>query len=231
VTLRKPAFKNAQVREENVTLANSLGSRSPPKPRDWSKLGTYGHDYERFPGDSGSLDHVPGGRDTVEKLLASRLRLKLKQEYDAHVAIRKELSSFGVYIHDGLRMWRGDGVTWGMALGPKGHDYVRWAEDNEDVSLIDGGEQTVDVLLAERVQAKIDHDYHAADRILSELSALGVAVHDKLKMWKIDNGENDIVEGDGLYVYSLPFGRLEDVDSVKVLTLINERYHQKVQHY
>jgi hypothetical protein len=88
----------------------------------------------------------------------------------------------------------------------------------------------VDALLAQRLQAKIDHDYHTADRIFTELSALGIAVHDKLKVWKIDDGNNDIFEGDGLYVYSRPFGSLEDVDSVKVLELINERYHQKV-HY
>lgn len=228
MTQRKSALKEMQSREENATLSRNLGS-SPPRPRDWSTLGAYGHDYKRFPGDSTSLEHIPGGRETVEKLLASRLRAKLKQEYEKHVSIRQELSSFGVYIHDGIRMWRSDGVKWGMALGPKEHDYVRWAEDKEDLSLIDGGEQTVDALLAERVQAKIDHDYHAADRILNELSALGVAVHDKLKMWKVDNGDNDIVEGDGLYVYSLPFGNPEDVDRESVLNLINERYHQKVR--
>jgi hypothetical protein len=118
-------LKGLRVSSNKTTLETRLcssptnhGKSPPPKPRDWSKLGALGHDYERLQNDTTSLEHIPGGRDAVENLIAARMRAKLKQDYDTHVAIRKELSSFGVYIHDGIRMWRGDGVLWGQATGP-----------------------------------------------------------------------------------------------------------------
>jgi len=108
--------------------------------------------------------------------------------------------------------WRADGSAFGRkgnidVYGTGvGHDYTRCPEDKTTLPSTsstpsnegdegggggDGGgggcpldEETVNELLAKRLDAKIRRDFELADAIRDDLAASGVKVEDRLKLWR-----------------------------------------------
>jgi hypothetical protein len=112
--------------------------------------------------------------------------------------------------------WRADGSAFGRkgnidAYGTSvGHDYTRCPEDKTALpssstsSFSNGGnggcpldEDTVNDLLAKRLDAKLRRDFELADAIRDDLTAAGVKVEDRLKLWRagMDDGWGLLLEG------------------------------------
>ena len=51
--------------------------------------------------------------DEIHALLAERLQAKLSRDFNTADGIQAELIENGVYVHDGFKQWRADGVPFG----------------------------------------------------------------------------------------------------------------------
>ena len=92
------------------------GGRGPPQD-----FGPNGHDYEL------SQDAGPNqsnlSEEKINELLAQRLQCKLVRNFRQADEIQNELFHHGVFVHDGNKEWRADGVGFGNSGGGKrGYD-------------------------------------------------------------------------------------------------------------
>lgn len=69
-------------------------------------------------------------------------------------------------------------------FGPRGHDYVLSADAGPNASPYD--EDEIHVHIAERLQAKLVHDFAKADKIQAQLMDAGVFMQDRRKEWRAD---------------------------------------------
>ena len=162
-----------------------------PKPRRTPNFGPNGHDYslsaDAGPNSSG-LDET-----AIHQQIAQRLQHKLDRSFAAADAIQNELSDEGVYIHDGLKEWRADGIEYGdYSRGGKpgrtsgsNSDRDRPYQQAPDSLETDYVEQ-IESLLEERTQAKKARSFNVADNIRQDLMDLyNVAVDDRLRLWSV----------------------------------------------
>mmetsp|Transcript_28843 Transcript_28843/g.42565 ORF Transcript_28843/g.42565 Transcript_28843/m.42565 type:complete len:846 (-) Transcript_28843:18-2555(-) len=155
-------------------------------------FGPNGHDYQSV----GSGNNSDLSDDQIHSLLAERLQAKFSRDYNVADSIQNQLIDSGVFVHDGLKEWRADGEPFerneggrdggrrNSRMGPHGHDYsMSYGAGDNTSSLSD---EEIHALLAERLQAKKQHNFRQADALQQDLIAAGVFVHDKLKEWRAD---------------------------------------------
>lgn len=169
------------------------------RPRKAKDFGPNGHDY--LPSeDAGPINALLTEPEIHEKL-AARLEAKMSRDFDVADGIQSELIECGVFVHDGLKEWRADGVPYGDFNGGRGpgrtagsrndrnRDYVKSGHSPD----VEGAEdKLIDALVKERLKYKITRDYDKADAIREGLrSKFNVMIDDRLREWSVggDFGE------------------------------------------
>jgi len=173
------------------------GDRGGRKTTDF---GPNGHDY--YPcEDAGGVNTSTLTEPEIHELLADRLQAKLRKDFDTADGIQYNLIESGVFVHDGNKQWRADGVPFGdmgSGRGPgkttgsrsdRNRDYTKSVHSPE-VEGID--ERLVDALVKERQKCKLMKSYGKADAIREGLrNKYNILIDDRLKEWSIggDFGE------------------------------------------
>jgi len=153
-------------------------------------------------------------------MIAERLMAKLSRDFGTADAIQTDLVARGVFVHDGIKEWRYDGVPYGdfnerRGNNPRGNPgrsegsrssydaaYVK-SSFSEDVEGMDN--EMIDKIVAERLRFKLDRDYEKADSIREGLrSKYNVLIDDRLKMWSVggDFGEEHNARRDLAHQFS-----------------------------
>jgi len=137
----------------------------------------------------------------IHGMIAERLMAKLSRDFGTADAIQTDLVARGVFVHDGIKEWRYDGIPYGdfserRGNNPRGNPgrtagsrnsyeaaYIK-SSFSQDVEGVD--EEMVDKLVAERLRFKLDRDFDKADSIREGLRVkFNVLIDDRLKMWSV----------------------------------------------
>ena len=141
--------------------------------------GEWRHGFERAPEDTGRVD-----LDKVNFILSQRVEAKRASDFPAADRLRDQLrDELGVTVMDRDRLWwctsgQRDGGR--RFFGATSHDYSR----TDDLPGVDV--ETIDQMLAQRLQARLTRDFVAADNLRSELMRMGVQIDDKARTWTAD---------------------------------------------
>eukprot|EP00521_Asterionellopsis_glacialis_P012310 CAMPEP_0195308814 /NCGR_PEP_ID=MMETSP0707-20130614/38422_1 /TAXON_ID=33640 /ORGANISM="Asterionellopsis glacialis, Strain CCMP134" /LENGTH=703 /DNA_ID=CAMNT_0040373101 /DNA_START=114 /DNA_END=2226 /DNA_ORIENTATION=- len=168
-------------------------------PRRERNFGPNGHDYE-LSSDAGP-NQTSLADEEIHGLIAERLQAKLNRDFNTADRIQVDLLDSGVYVHDGMKEWRADGVPFGDFDG-RGGKPGRMSGSHSDrnrpyaksaYSLEFGGdEQQIADLLAERTKYKTIRDYNSADRIREDLlENYDVHIDDRIREWSIGGNFGD----------------------------------------
>ena len=167
--------------------------RGRGKPRNF---GPNGHDYilsqDAGPSTTSlSLDEING-------LLADRLQAKMSRNFHIADEIQMNLIDSGVFVHDGMKEWRADGIPYGDIGGGRGPGRTRDSRNDRNRSYtksihsidVEGADDAmIDKLVMERMKFKIQRDYNKADAIREGLKTkFNVMIDDKLREWSV-NGD------------------------------------------
>jgi len=117
--------------------------------------------------------------DVVDKILSQRIEAKKAGDYGTADVLRDELRKIDVEVMDRERQWWLIGGGGKSPWGAHSHDYRREADDRYDVDA-----HAINMILAERLQARMTRDFHKADSLRDKLRSMGVEVDDKHKSWK-----------------------------------------------
>ena len=129
-------------------------------------------------------------------MIADRLVAKLSRDFGTADAIQADLVARGVFVHDGIKEWRPDGVPYGDFSERRGGDrrgnpgrtegsrsfrtevaYTRSSFSGEPEGI---SEEMVDKLVAERLSYKMSRDFEKADSIREGLrSRYNVLIDDR----------------------------------------------------
>ncbi len=165
-----------------------------PDRRPRQDFGPDGHDYHR------SSDAGPNTSEfsdpEINDLIAERLQAKLSRNFNKADDIQSQLLSNGVYVHDGRKEWRADGIPFGDEMRRDGRpgrtsgsrsDRDRpYQKSVYSADLDEEDEGLVDSLLEERSKFKQLRDFDKADAILQGLeSRFNVLVDDRLREWSV----------------------------------------------
>lgn len=190
----------------NFRNGGNRGGRGSPhrqgggrRPRQ--NFGPNGHDYELTadagPNASGLSDQE------IHGMIAERLMAKLSRDFGTADAIQTDLVARGVFVHDGTKEWRSDGVPFGdfsqrrnnrdprgnpgRTAGSRSSYQVNYVKSSySDDAPGDISDEAIDELVAERLASKIERDFEKADAIREELrSRYDVLIDDRLKMWSV----------------------------------------------
>ena len=137
--------------------------------------------------------------DEINALLAERLQCKLSRNYPEADRIQGELASLGVYVHDAIKEWRGDGVMFGdynnNGINPgrqrnsrsdRNKPYTQSEYSAEAVELSEDQVAEIDALVSRRAGAKLSRDYRNADAIRDQLrEEYNVYLDDRLRQWSV----------------------------------------------
>ena len=185
-------------REQRVSR-QSGGGRQQRSPKQF--FGPNGHDYEQSTDAGPNQSHLDESR--IHELLAGRLQAKLSRDFSVADDIQSQLLSAGVFVHDGMKEWRADGVPFGdvsKADGRPGRTTGSRSDRNQpyqrsqysqDLSAGISG-SLIDKILQERLRFKQERDYDKADAIIEGLKTkYSVFVDDRLREWSVggDFGE------------------------------------------
>ena len=173
------------------------GRGSPHRPeggrRPRQNFGPNGHDYEM------SADAGPNAsgfsEGEIHGMIAERLMAKLSRDFGTADAIQTDLVARGVFVHDGIKEWRYDGVPYGdfnerRGNNPRGNPgrsegsrssydaaYMK-SSFSEDVEGMDN--EMINKIVAERLRFKLDSNYEKADSIREGLrSKYNVLIDDR----------------------------------------------------
>lgn len=169
-------------------------------------FGPNGHDYhlteDSGPNASGMSDQE------IHERIAERLMAKLSRDYGTADAIQTDLVARGVFVHDGIKEWRSDGVAYGdfsqrRTTNPRGNPgrtagsgssyQVKYVKSSYSETVAgDISDEDVDEMVADRLAAKMERDFDTADAIREDLrSKYNVLIDDRLRMWSVggDFGE------------------------------------------
>ena len=174
----------------------SDSSRSRPK----EYLGPNGHDYE-LSSEAGPNNSKFDER-SIHALLAERLQAKFSRDFRTADAIQMELIDGGVFVHDGMKEWRADGIPYGSFNGggsgrnnPRSLDGQQYSKSphSEDVMVGDVvNNELITKLVTERTKFKMMRQYDKADAVREGLrTKFNVMIDDRLKQWSVggDFGE------------------------------------------
>lgn len=169
---------------------NRRGDRGVRRERNF---GPNGHDYEMSSGSGPNSS--PLSDKEIHSLLAERLQAKMSRKFDIADTIQIDLINAGVFVHDGLKEWRADGVPFGDLEGGRGpgktrgsysdrnRPYVKsaYSEEVEDVD-----DATIGKLVMERFKYKSLREYKKADLVREGLrEKFNVIIDDKLREWSV----------------------------------------------
>ena len=184
---------------EQRSSRQSGGGRQQRAPKQF--FGPNGHDYERSPDAGPNQSDLDESR--IHELLAGRLQAKLSRDFSVADGIQSQLLSAGVFVHDGMKEWRADGVPFGdvsKADGRPGRTTGSRSDRNQPYQRsqysqdLSGGisGSLIDKILQERLKFKQQRDYDKADAIIEGLQTkYNVFVDDRLREWSVggDFGE------------------------------------------
>ena len=166
-------------------------------------FGPNGHDYS-LTADSGP--NASGMSDQeINQMISERLMAKLSRDFGTADAIQVDLVARGVFVHDGIKEYRTDGVAYGdfseRRGNPRGNPGPTRGSRNDAVAYRKSSysgdaegieDEMIDKLVAERLNCKMMRDFEKADAIREGLrSKYNVLIDDRLKMWSVggDFGE------------------------------------------
>ena len=126
-------------------------------------------------------------------MIAERLMAKLSRDFGTADAIQVDLVSRGVFVHDGIKEFRTDGIAYGGFSERRGNDRGnpgRTRGSRNDIEAyqksphsaeVEGtDDETIDKMVAERLGCKIMRDYEKADSIREDLrSQYNVLIDDR----------------------------------------------------
>ncbi|KAL7525110.1 hypothetical protein ACHAWF_001217, partial [Thalassiosira exigua] len=161
-------------------------SRGLKKPKAY--LGPNGHDYQLSADSGGNTSQF--SEEKIHALLAERLQAKFARDFRAADGIQAELIDGGVFVHDGLKEWRPDGVPYGSFRGGGGGgrgrdaEQQRYARSPHSADVEGASDALIDKLVAERTKFKLSRQYEKADAVREGLRAkFNVLIDDRLKQW------------------------------------------------
>ena len=182
------------------------GRDSPDRGRGRNSrknFGPNGHDYD-MSSDAGE-SKSPLSENDIHGLIAKRLQAKLSRNFDDADQIQYELIDNNVYVHDGMKEWRSDGVPFEGAMAKRsgrpgrGSSYEKSALSKD----VDGAtDQIIQGLIEERSKLKSIREYDKADSIREGLkSKFDIIIDDKLKEWSVggDFGEENNMQREMSY--------------------------------
>ncbi len=178
----------------------SSGDDSSRKPKEY--LGPNGHDYQ-LSSDSGP-NNSKYDESSIHALLAERLQAKFARDFRTADAIQMELIDAGVFVHDGMKEWRADGIPYGSFNGggsgrnnPRSLDGQQYTKSphSDDVVIDDVvNNELITKLVKERTKFKMMRQYDKADAVREGLrTKFNVLIDDRLKQWSVggDFGEEN----------------------------------------
>ena len=167
-------------------------------------FGPNGHDYNPSPDAGENTSNLQD--DEIHALLAERLQAKLSRDFNTADGIQAELIENGVYVHDGFKQWRADGVPFetindrdgGRGRNEDGGRRMRGQRSayvKSSYSLpYDGDDREITKALEERERKRAQRDFMSADKIRDYLiDELNCFVDDKLREWSIGGDFGDDV--------------------------------------
>mmetsp|Transcript_27375 Transcript_27375/g.41219 ORF Transcript_27375/g.41219 Transcript_27375/m.41219 type:complete len:649 (+) Transcript_27375:52-1998(+) len=172
------------------------GGRRGRKERDF---GPNGHDYEQSTDAGPNTSSLSEGE--IHGLLAQRLQAKMSRNFEIADGIQMDLIDAGVFVHDGMKEWRSDGVAYGDIGGGRGPGRTRGSYSDRNRPYVksshsgdvDGSDDTtIDALVMERAKFKIQRDFDKADAVREGLrTKFNVIIDDRLREWSVggDFGE------------------------------------------
>lgn len=141
----------------------------PRKPRDF---GPRGHDYSLSEDAGANASQL--SEDEIHNLLAERLQAKMNRNFQLADSIQMELIDAGVFVHDGMKEWRADGVPYGSfqngrgpgrTAGSRNDQTSNYTKSPYSADVIGASESVVDALVQERLKFKMNRDFDKADAI------------------------------------------------------------------
>ena len=126
--------------------------------------------------------------DEVHELLATRLQAKFSKNFDFADKIQAELIHGGVFVHDGMKEYRVDGMPYdsfknGVKRNKLDQQYTRspYSEDPDGAS-----DSLIDKLVRERTKFKMARDFTRADLVREGLrTKFNILIDDRLKQWSV----------------------------------------------
>ena len=111
-------------------------------------------------------------------MIAERLMAKLSRDFGTADSIQVDLVARGVFVHDGIKEFRTDGVAYGdfseRRGNPRGNpgatrgsrnDTISYRKSSYSVDSDDIDDEIIDKLVAERSNCKMMRDFDKADAI------------------------------------------------------------------
>ena len=137
--------------------------------------------------------------DQVVNMVAERRQAQRDRDFKTADRIRYDLKNAGVYVEDGLKEWRADGVPFNSVGSHRGHTT---SSASAIVSLVrsayslplNGEDQTLAVenLLAQRTKFKSGGDYEKSDSIRDRLfETYSIRIDDRLGEWSVGGNFGD----------------------------------------
>lgn len=118
-----------QGRASSSDRRGSIGQRRTSSKKEF---GPNGHDYTQSAPTNNSIFTL----NEIHSLLSQRLQSKLNGDYETADDIQRQLIDGGVYVHDKLREWRGDGKPY-----PSIHDGGRSTRSNRGRNIDEHNEE------------------------------------------------------------------------------------------
>lgn len=158
-------------------------------------FGPNGHDYH-LSEDAG--ENASGlSEEDIHGLLAERLQAKMRRNFDVADSIQTNLINEGVYVHDGMKEWRADGIPFGdfgngrgpgRTAGSRSDRNKPYTKSHHSGDLDNGVEdEIIDQLVQERSKYKMIRSFDEADAIREELKEkYNVLIDDRLREWSVD---------------------------------------------
>ena len=166
-----------QLRENNVYVDDKKKEYYIRTPKQPPAVPT-AHDYTR--GDDLKAVLAPENQSKVDALLLQRMIAKMSRDYPTADSIRDQLRAISVYVDDKKKEY----YVRGPKQLPSDHGYTRTPQD-DGTALSSGDQAKIDALLLQRVHAKIQRDYDAADSIRNQLREANVFIDEKKRTYRV----------------------------------------------
>lgn len=213
-------------------------------------FGPNGHDYELSQDAGPNASGLSDGE--IHGMIAERLMAKLGRDFSTADAIQSDLVARGVFVHDGNKEWRSDGVAYGdlserrrggyrgnpgRSAGSRSSYDAPYAKSSYSADVEGIDEKVVAKLVEERRARKMNRMYDEADAIREGLrDKYNVLIDDRLKMWSVagDFGEEYNAQRDMAhkfanrgYIKSASSISLSPEDEALVGEQLRERFEAK----
>ena len=167
--------------------------KSRSSKRNVRDFGPKGHDYDRASNEFS--EECIFTESEIDDMLAERLQAKLSRDFRTADSIQEKLWDGGVAVHDGQKLWRADGVSFGASNGPKaGTERGSRADRNRPYEISELSQELEDPddvkfvvdMVERRREAKADREYDLADDIRDDLrERLNIEIDDRLRQWSV----------------------------------------------